>query len=105
MNEEIESLVEVSSVILDVLKGVNVEEIQSQTKRKIYQEMGFKLFKLLELLDLCNLAQEHLSPLIKNIINICCDICAAITVDVFCEWAEVQLQKKYILYTSLAFDN
>lgn len=55
--------------------------------------MGYKLLKLLELLQLCDRTKEHLVPLIKDIGHLCCDVVAAVTVEVFCEWAEVSLCK------------
>lgn len=89
MKEQIEGLVEVSSEILDVFKGLDAEKAHSLGASRIYQEMGYKLLKLLQLLLLCDPSKECLTPLINNVICICCDITAAVTVNVFCEWAEV----------------
>lgn len=94
MNEDVEGLVEVSTEILDVLRGLNVEQVQLMKTDTIYQEMGFKLLKLLQLLFLCDPSKENLAPLIRNVVNISCDITAAVTVDVFCEWAEVTTSKR-----------
>lgn len=98
MNGDIEGLVDVSAEILDVLRGLNVDQMQLMKTATIYREMGYKLLKLLQLLFLCDPSKEHLAPLIRNVINISCDITAAVTVDIFCVWAEVS---KKILYALL----
>lgn len=98
-----EQLIDVSSALLDVFKGIKVEDLQSLTTSTLYLEMGYTLLKLLELLFSCDPTREHLELLIKNIIHICCNITAAVTVDVFCEWAEVNSKKTLKNYNFYPF--
>lgn len=85
-----EGLVEVSVEMLRYLGGLNTEEMKSWKARNIYQHMGFTFLNLLKLLQCCDNNNRFLAKIVHTLLQISCDVMKAVTVDVFCVWAEVR---------------
>lgn len=89
MIEYIDKLEEISCQILLNCSGINSEYMEGWKRIQIYEHMGHTLLCLLKLLLHCQVDNQRLFKIIDDLINSICSLVNAITVDVFCAWAEV----------------
>lgn len=68
---------------------LNTDQIISWKAHKIYRHMGFTFLILLELLQCCDKKNHLLARIVDCLLQITCDVMKAVTIDVFCAWAEV----------------
>lgn len=87
--EYIEKLEEISLQILLTSSGINPDMTEGWKRSRIYQHMGQTLLCLLRLLKYCQVDNEALFKTIDDLMSTICCVMNAVTVDVFCAWAEV----------------
>lgn len=76
--------------MLRYLGGLNVKQMMSLKAQKIFRHMGFTFLTLLELLQCCDNSNPILTRIVCCLLQVTCDVMKAVTVDVFCAWAEVK---------------
>ncbi|XP_044257876.1 uncharacterized protein LOC123006969 [Tribolium madens] len=100
-SENCEKLCDSASQILLNLTGLHGDQLQNIKLDSVYQCMGFTILNLLDLLLMCEEKNKALTPLIEKLTKTCCSIMMAVTLDVFCSWAEVEYEGEP-LQTSIA---
>ncbi|XP_018319257.1 uncharacterized protein LOC108732791 [Agrilus planipennis] len=91
---------------VEVARGVgrvNPDLIEGWTSKRVYSHMGYTLINLLRLLLVCNEESNLLSKLINGLISASIFIMNAVSVDVFCIWAEITFEG-HPLQTVIAFE-
>lgn len=79
----------VLNVILQILTGLFSDQVKTMKIEQIYQHMGFTLLNLLDFLLYIDEKTCALKKLLEPVFGITCNVVKSITLDVFCEWAEV----------------
>ncbi|XP_015838450.1 uncharacterized protein LOC103315013 isoform X2 [Tribolium castaneum] len=90
-SEGCEKLCDAGSQILLNLTGLHGDQVQDLKIDSVYQCMGLTIHNLLDLLLMCD-DKNKLAPLVEKFIKTCCSIMMAVTLDVFCSWAEFQYE-------------
>ncbi|XP_063909170.1 uncharacterized protein LOC135126890 [Zophobas morio] len=86
----VESFTDIASQMLLNLTGLHGHQIENARIDSVYVCMGYTLLNLLDLLLLCNEKNKNLEKIIEKLIKTCCSIMMAVTLDVYCSWAEVE---------------
>lgn len=89
MDRSIDDVVKLISEILHNLVGLYIEEKQPIKSSKVYQHMGYTFLCLLELLNSCQYGKPASAKFIDHLIGAASIVMQAVTIDVFCVWAEV----------------
>ncbi|GJQ82021.1 hypothetical protein Trydic_g6898 [Trypoxylus dichotomus] len=88
--EYIDKVEGIHSQILLNYSGITPESVEGWKRLRIYEHMGYTLLYLLKLLEDCQVDNDILFKIIDDLINTVCCVMNAVTVDVFCAWAELQ---------------
>ncbi|CAH1100977.1 unnamed protein product [Psylliodes chrysocephalus] len=96
VEDDIDSLCEVSNMILFNLSGINSDQLKNLNQDKIYKHMGFCLLTLFELLLQCDKNCLSLKKFITYVIKTCSAIIQNVTLNVFCTWAEINIDDEIL---------
>ncbi|KAK4880881.1 hypothetical protein RN001_004200 [Aquatica leii] len=88
-NETLERIADVFNEMLENLAKFNPDKVQSWTFVRLQEHIGYTLLHILKLLNHCPISLERL---INSLINSTITIMKAVTLNVFCVWAEVQYE-------------
>lgn len=94
--EHIDNICEITKIILLNLSGIYADQIQNWKKDQIYNHMGLCLLALFKLLLQCDQNCLVLRQFIVNVIQTCCSIIKNVTIDVFCAWAETEVEDEVL---------
>ncbi|XP_030758370.1 uncharacterized protein LOC115884060 [Sitophilus oryzae] len=88
--DTIDDIIIVTGLILNNLTGLFTDQMETMIKKQIYVHMGFTLLKLLDLLLYIDENIVALTKIVNSVISVTCIIVKSVTLDIFCEWAEVE---------------
>ncbi|CAG9863762.1 unnamed protein product [Phyllotreta striolata] len=106
-NEDIvDNMCEVTYLYLYQLSGVNSDQLSNLNRDQIYIHMGYCLRFMFDLLLDCNRTIDSLSGFIRNVINANLSISRNISLNVFCTWAEIDIddQSLQMVICNKAYD-
>ncbi|XP_076260599.1 uncharacterized protein LOC143196632 isoform X2 [Rhynchophorus ferrugineus] len=92
--ETIDDIILVLNMILQNLTGLFSDQVKKMKMEQIYQHMGFTLLNLLDFLLSIDKETCTLKKLLEPVFSITCNVVKSITLDVFCEWAEVEYEEQ-----------
>ncbi|RZB39771.1 uncharacterized protein BDFB_006775, partial [Asbolus verrucosus] len=99
--ESAEKLTDQGSQMLLNLTGLHGEQTQNIQIDSVYECLGYTILNLLDLLLTCNEQNKMLTRIVEKILKTCCSIMMAVTIDVFCCWAEIEHEDQ-VLQTLIA---
>ncbi|KAF5280127.1 hypothetical protein FQR65_LT15076 [Abscondita terminalis] len=87
--DQLERIAVIFKEMLENLSKFNLDKVKNWTHIRIQQHIGYTLLHVLQLLNKCPTSIKKLND---SLINSAITIMKAVTLDVFCTWAEVQYE-------------
>lgn len=88
-SQNINEVTDICKEMIYNLRGINVDQTTNMKSTKVYTHMGYTFLRVLDLLQMCDTGNTLTEKLLNSLIMAAATAMEAVTLDVFCVWAEV----------------
>lgn len=89
---DIQEICDIANEMLKNIVYFSPEKLQELQFSEVRQHMGYSLLEILQIINLCPLYHVHLTRFIDCTIHVAIKIMEAVTLTVFCMWAQVKCE-------------
>lgn len=91
-DKDVQQIYDVANEMLKSSVYFDPEKVQELQFSKVHEHMGYSFLEILQIINLCPHCDLNLSRFIDCTINVAIKIMEAVTINVFCTWAQVKCE-------------